>query len=751
MNSENIKRNRRTIGILPGWSANESGRPDRYLMSVFEGIQSMARTRQCNLLLAWGINHAERPNEDIPAWPFASYKTDFVPVGPWNTDGLIIFAPLLNKERSAYIQQIISEGHPVLFIAAGENGPSVQAENADGIHQAVAHLVSHGHRKIAFIAGDPQDKGDGKHRLDAYLSTIAEFGLDPDPRLIVRGNNRFSESKAALNKMLASGAKFTAVLGSADNSAIGAMHALKEAGLRIPQDVAVIGFDDQPDAIAQVPPLTSIHIPLGKIGKRALSHMLDFLEGETPLKSIRIPTWLVTRQSCGCLPNTITQAADSKPVQKSIPIGMPGTDEFKQKVVQQLAGSMLSVLNTESLHLNKNHSRQICARLVESFYTSLEKGNTDEFQSALMGFLHETEQTDNDIHAWQETISVLRREMPYLPLNWKQAGLLQFAEDLLHQARAAISESARRRYHRDQYQKSGIDFQTGELIARLSTTLNAQKAVELLTEYLKEVDINHTRVAFFEPDGEDPVAWSVLIDPNPASERLRFPSRQFPPLGLYPPDQLLSLAILPLVFQQESMGYIAFDASHLEFSSSIARQLVATFKSARLYEEIVELSLTDALTGLQNRRYFDLTLKNEVDRSRRFARGLAIIMVDIDHFKEYNDTFGHPAGDEALKLVSASLLGNRRKADVVARIGGEEFAIILPETNLDGALNVADRVFASIANESGFKRQITVSLGITVLSNTEDSVETLIQQADKALYEAKRTGRNRVYVYKDGI
>ena len=710
----------------------------------------MARTRECNLLLAWGIGHGERPNEDIPAWPVATHETDFVPVGPWNTDGLIVFAPLLNEARSRYLQQIISEGHPVLFVATGESGPAVLADNEDGIHQAVAHLVNHGHRKIAFIAGDPQDKGDSQHRLNAYLSAVAEFGLDADPRLVAYGNHQSPESRTALNKILACGVEFTAVMGSDDNSAIGAMQSLKEAGLRIPQDVAVIGFDDQPDAIAQVPPLTSIHIPLGEIGKRALSHMLDFLEGDTQLKSIRIPTWLAARQSCGCLPDTVIQAADSKPVQKSTPIGRPGTDEFKNRVIQQLAGSMLSALPTESMQLNKNHSRQICSRLVEAFYASLENGSTLHFQTTLMEFLQEAERTNNDIHPWQETLSVLRREMPHLPLNWKQPNLLRLAEDLLHQARVAISESARRRYQRDQYERSATDFLLGELIARLSTTLDEQKAVKLLTEYLKEVDINHTRVALFEPDREDAVAWSVIIDPNPDSEKHRFPSRQFPPPGLYPPDQLLSLAILPLVFQKESIGYIAFDASHLEFSSAIARQLVATFKSARLYAEVVELSLTDALTGLQNRRYFDIALKNEVDRSRRFTRGLAVIMIDIDRFKEYNDTFGHPAGDEALKYVSACLFDNRRKADVVARIGGEEFAVILPETNLGGALDVANRIRASIANESRFRRQLTVSLGITELSKTEDSLETLIQQADKALYEAKHTGRNRVSVYKDG-
>ncbi len=181
--------------------------------------------------------------------------------------------------------------------------------------------------------------------------------------------------------------------------------------------------------------------------------------------------------------------------------------------------------------------------------------------------------------------------------------------------------------------------------------------------------------------------------------------------------------------------------------STIARQLSATFNSSQLHNEVVELSLTDALTGLRNRRYFDLFLKNEIDRSQQFLRSLAIIILDIDYFKNYNDTFGHPAGDEALKLVSQCLIDNRRKADVVARIGGEEFAVILPETDLSGALDVANRIRTSVASHTGFQRSITVSLGISELQDNKGAPEILIEQADKALYEAKRTGRNRACAF----
>ena len=750
MDMQSGKRKRRTIGVLPGWPGHEDSRPDSYLTSVFRGIQSAALTRECNLLLAWGIGRGADSDVIIPAWPVVSHETDFVPIGPWNTDGLIVFAPLLNETRSHYLEDIIFQGHPVLFIATGENGPAVLADNEAGIHQAIAHLVEHGHRKIAFIAGDPQDKGDSEYRLAAYHSAAKKYKLEADPRLIAYGNHNASNSYSALNQILASGVKFTAVLGSDDNSAIGAMQALTDAGLRIPQDVAVIGFDDQPDAVAQVPPLTSIHIPLNEIGQRALELMLDFLDGNGRLESIRVSTWLVSRQSCGCLPHAVISAADSQTLPYSTPSLPWGTVELKNQIVEQLAEMMLAALSTSVIRLNKLRLREFCTRLVESFSLSLEKNDPIQFQLAVTEVLYEMELTDGDIHPWQEAISVLRRGMDRLPLDWKQPHIQRLADDLLHQARVAISESVHRRYHRDQYKRSATDYLLSELNTRLNSIIDERKAVELLTEQLPKMGISHTRVALFEPDQDDPVAWSMVIDADPNSDvqSHRFPSRQFPPPNLYPADQLLNLAILPLVFQKESLGYIAFDASNLEPCAAIARQFVATLKSVRLHAQVTDLSLTDALTGLQNRRYFDLFLKNELERSRRFMRGLAIIIIDIDHFKTYNDAFGHPAGDEALKYVARCLQENRRRADVVARIGGEEFAVILPETNNSGALEVAQKMCSSVASISALKRQVTVSLGITELGDRECSSETLVEEADQALYEAKRSGRNKVCVFE---
>ncbi|MFA9219480.1 MAG: diguanylate cyclase [Sphingomonadaceae bacterium] len=169
--------------------------------------------------------------------------------------------------------------------------------------------------------------------------------------------------------------------------------------------------------------------------------------------------------------------------------------------------------------------------------------------------------------------------------------------------------------------------------------------------------------------------------------------------------------------------------------------------------ELEKLAALDALTGIANRRRFDDTLAFEWQRGRRDKRPLTLMMCDVDFFKFYNDSFGHPAGDLCLKKVAAVLTEHlKRPADLAARYGGEEFAIILPDTELTGALIVAEscrRHLEQLAIENPHatteRSCLTISIGVaSMVPTAQCSVEQLIEQADQALYAAKRNGRNRV-------
>lgn len=165
-------------------------------------------------------------------------------------------------------------------------------------------------------------------------------------------------------------------------------------------------------------------------------------------------------------------------------------------------------------------------------------------------------------------------------------------------------------------------------------------------------------------------------------------------------------------------------------------------ENARLYEEARALSLRDSLTGCGNRRYMEIMLKKIFAESKRYGRHLSAIMLDIDYFKKYNDTYGHIAGDDLLVRLAAIISQEIRETDIVIRYGGEEFLIVLPETELQSALEVAER----IRKEVETRGDVTVSLGVSAYGQEMKNKEALVSRADEALYQAKGAGRNRVVV-----
>lgn len=159
-----------------------------------------------------------------------------------------------------------------------------------------------------------------------------------------------------------------------------------------------------------------------------------------------------------------------------------------------------------------------------------------------------------------------------------------------------------------------------------------------------------------------------------------------------------------------------------------------------------EMSLRDPLTGLANRRAFDSFLIESFNLAKRHRHQMSLAMLDIDRFKSYNDDYGHPAGDELLKLVARLLSSVARETDLVARVGGEEFAVALPETDLAGARVIAERMRTEMERSGLFRRTVTVSIGVAAMTNETTDTSMLVAACDEALYRAKGAGRNNVSV-----
>lgn len=184
--------------------------------------------------------------------------------------------------------------------------------------------------------------------------------------------------------------------------------------------------------------------------------------------------------------------------------------------------------------------------------------------------------------------------------------------------------------------------------------------------------------------------------------------------------------------------------------TQIKRKRHSDYLRSRL-EESVEAAVIDALTGLHNRRYMESHLRTLVSESLQNGRALSVLLADIDHFKSVNDTYGHDGGDAVLKEFSARFKRNTRGIDLACRLGGEEFLIIMPDTDMGRAYQVAERLRAHIAAETfqvnpEQRIRVTASVGIATLERAEDTPDILLKRADNALYAAKRNGRNRVVV-----
>jgi len=190
-----------------------------------------------------------------------------------------------------------------------------------------------------------------------------------------------------------------------------------------------------------------------------------------------------------------------------------------------------------------------------------------------------------------------------------------------------------------------------------------------------------------------------------------------------------------------------YSACDLELLDAFAPQLAIALDRTVLKKkagELEQLSITDPLTGLLNRRYLEVRLAEEINGLSRHDYWLSFLMIDVDNFKSYNDTFSHPEGDKALKLIAHTLKENLRGADVATRYGGEEFSVLLPQTDINEAILTAERIRSAVEKIAVLNRKVTVSIGVAACSKELCSAALLVSTADRSLYEAKRAGKNTI-------
>ena len=311
-----------------------------------------------------------------------------------------------------------------------------------------------------------------------------------------------------------------------------------------------------------------------------------------------------------------------------------------------------------------------------------------------------------------------------------------------------------------------------EVLNRVATLANKAHEVLVFVDAVleiigEELFLDRTFALVQLTDGRDAVArgWGYppgnLVHPTIASTVVTSNrTLELPAAGASPESSLSkgmqSGIALPMRAQRfqgalvlKSRRPVSFDELGRRFLNTLARQITNAIERLLLFDEVQALAATDPLTGIFNRRRFQELGERELARSKRSGRPLSAVLIDVDHFKEINDSHGHEVGDQALERLSETLVGGLRTTDVIGRLGGEEFAILMPETGADGAREVADRLLERVAKimfpgVDGLS--MTISAGVAEYT-TPEALSGLIRRADQAMYQAKDLGRNRVEIW----
>jgi diguanylate cyclase (GGDEF)-like protein len=301
-----------------------------------------------------------------------------------------------------------------------------------------------------------------------------------------------------------------------------------------------------------------------------------------------------------------------------------------------------------------------------------------------------------------------------------------------------------------------------EMTRTLSSSLNSDEVLYSIVSRLREV-LGAEECSILKIDSKTGAALILVKASQPDLRNIAVSLEDYPELKqayaarrlLFLPDaKPFGIIAMPMIAHESVLGLIAVRSARLNpvlseanarFFEVMASTAANALRNAQLFEEVEHRARTDFLTGLPNHRFFQATLSGELGRAQRHNHALSLLIIDLDFLKEVNDRFGHPSGDMVIKSIAEIIRSTCREIDFAARYGGDEFTVILPETPLSGAIQVADRIRERIASEKfpGIGN-ITASIGISNYPVNALSKEDLIRVADQALYVAKNGGRDRV-------
>jgi diguanylate cyclase (GGDEF)-like protein len=791
MGQETIKRGI-TIGLLI------NGVEGRYQYPIWKGLADFGEEYGVNILFFCGRSFKAPSNKENAYNELNTYRNE----NNYNiiyelskirlVEGLVLatgtLANFINREDLMILTEQFKFVPAVSLAFKIPGMASVLVDNRVGMEQALTHLiVAHELRRIVFVTG-PLTNGEAIIRFQVYRDVLEKFDIPFDPDLVIEGDFTIGSSRAGIARLLdGKKVKFDAVAASNDEMAYGAFVELRARNYRIPQDAAITGFDDIELTRNLATPITTVNQPIRQQSYEAGKMLLSIIQGKKAPADVVLPTRLVVRESCGCLnlPGKNDGAGESV-----IHIQSNGT--VYRDLSRHLALHKNGILDSMEALFGPSEPASISIRdhlekLIDALGQDIEnEDNQNRFiykiteilssLNASEGYLFE-----NLFNQWQLAVDLLRKAC----VGFSRNGMMdRRLDNAFIQAQAQIGNIMRRC-------EAGYKFLLYQLlwdIGQTGTIINSIHRIEELGAVLNKT----------LPNLGFPSLYLVMYDSEPVQlswDRWSLPQNGklvagynedgpceirdsdavFPLAELLPPAYLqnkrrLSFIIQPLFAHDNPFGYLILGVGQRDavMYERLREQLSNSIQISRLFlaqdriqhelkstlkqleknnRELNELSLKDELTGLYNRRGFYVLGEQHLEYIKRNPGKFSILYADLDGLKKINDTFGHNEGDYAIQAMGKILKQAFRQADIVARIGGDEFTIITSETSPGEILKIYARIGALIEKlnlHSQKPYQIAVSFGYSVYNMDEKAktFEALVAEADQKLYQEKMKKKN---------
>jgi sigma-B regulation protein RsbU (phosphoserine phosphatase) len=679
-------------------------------------------------------------------------------VGPHNVDALLICAHTIGHhvtadQSAAFVQRY----HCLPCVCLGVEIPGMSSllmDNEVGMYTAVKHLiVAHERRKIAMIAG-PTANPEAQARYRGFVRALAEQGMHVDARRMGFGDfNRASGGLAVAEIFDRRGlglGEVDAIVCANDVMALGALDELDRRGIRVPRDLSLVGFDDLDFARYARVPLTTVRQPVTEQVRHAVRSLAGALHGTALLKrAITFETEFVRRRSCGC--NTRSR-------ERVLSWPSPGEAQDFAEVLRARQKNVVANLR-QAAHSGFDFVPEDWEeRLFTAFLQQVAEPEAPALVNCVEDICYALLRRDSSVGTTHDVLLVLRRDALACVHDAATRGRIY---DLIQEALLVSSDMA----------AIAQAQQRGELVALMGTVAEATAAMlaapsldalgEAAAEHLPRLGIRAGAIALFtEPNRvtEESEATLMFGEKGRSEGPVRFPTRQIAPCGFLDGR---SAVVVPLGFRGERLGLAAlefgapdtmlYEELRLVLSSAVTGALLArAVDQAR--REVEKLAITDPLTGLHNRRHLSERIRDEFVRMRRHPRSLSLALVDLDGFKQVNDRFGHEAGDRVLVTVAQRLRTGLREVDIVARFGGDEFVILLPETSAAQACMVSGRILQNLSGQPIDEHGIvgaTFGVATTDDDGLQIDADELLRRADHALLCGKRAGKGRVLHFDD--